>query len=205
MRRTALKDEIKIRMSGELLPLTLENKPLAVKLFTSGGLFFILRASKEFAHMKIRIEIDENSTEDEVIIRCREFTKQVAAVQKAVSGVNNVFGKLLLYKGNTEYYLMLDEILFFETDENGISAHTRNEVYQTRYKLYELEDFLPGVFMRVSKSTILNTDHIYSIDRNLTASSVVAFQGTHKQVYVSRYYYKPLISKLEEKRLHHEK
>lgn len=155
--------------------------------------------------MKIRIEIDENVLEDEVLIRCRSLTKQVAAVQKAVNDTCNASEKILLYKGNTEYYLTLDEILFFETDENGISAHTRNEIYQTRYKLYELEDILPGVFMRVSKSTILNTDHIYSIDRNLTASSVVAFQDTHKQVYVSRYYYKPLISKLEEKRLHHEK
>lgn len=139
--------------------------------------------------MKIKIEIDESAAEDEVIIRCRGLTKQVAAVQRAVRDVTNASEK----------------ILFFETDENGISAHTRDEMYQTRYKLYELEDMLPGVFMRVSKSTILNTDQIYSIDRNLTASSVVAFLNTHKKVYVSRYYYKPLTQKLEEKRLHHEK
>lgn len=155
--------------------------------------------------MKIRIEIDESVTEDEVVIRCRGLTKQVASIQKAVSDVVNGSEKFPFYKGSTEYYLTLDEILFFETDEKGISAHTKDEMYRTRYKLYELEDILPGVFMRVSKSAILNTDHIYAISRNLTASSVVAFQGTHKQVYVSRYYYKPLISKLEEKRLHHEK
>ena len=147
--------------------------------------------------MKIKIEIDESAAEDEVIIRCRGLTKQVAAVQRAVRDVTNASEKILLYKGNTEYYVTLSE--------NGISAHTRDEVYQTRYKLYELEDMLPGVFMRVSKSTILNTDQIYSIDRNLTASSVVAFLNTHKKVYVSRYYYKPLTQKLEEKRLHHEK
>lgn len=155
--------------------------------------------------MKIKIEIDESAAEDEVIIRCRGLTKQVAAVQRAVRDVTNASEKILLYKGNTEYYVTLSKILFFETDENGISAHTRDEVYQTRYKPYELEDMLPGVFMRVSKSTILNTDQIYSIDRNLTASSVVAFLNTHKKVYVSRYYYKPLTQKLEEKRLHHEK
>ena len=125
--------------------------------------------------MKIKIEIDESAAEDEVIIRCRGLTKQVAAVQRAVRDVTKASEKILLYKGNTEYYVTLSKILFFETDENGISAHTRDEVYQTRYKLYELEDMLPGVFMRVSKSTILNTDQIYSIDRNLTASSVVAF------------------------------
>ena len=155
--------------------------------------------------MKIRIEIDEGMAEDEVIIRCRGLTEEVTAVQKAVSDVVNASQRFPFYKGNTEYFLALDEILFFETDDSGISAHTRNEMYQTKYKLYELEDILPGVFMRVSKSTILNTRHIYSISRNLTASSVVAFEGTHKQVYVSRYYYKPLISKLEEKRLKHEK
>lgn len=155
--------------------------------------------------MKIRIEIDEGMAEDEVIIRCRGLTEEVTAVQKAVSDVVNASQRFPFYKGNTEYYLALDEILFFETDDSGISAHTKKEMYQTKYKLYELEDILPGVFMRVSKSTILNTRHIYSISRNLAASSVVAFEGTHKQVYVSRYYYKPLISKLEEKRLKHEK
>lgn len=155
--------------------------------------------------MKIRIEIDEGIVEDEVVIRCRGLTEEIAEVQKAVSDVVNASQRFPFYKGNTEYYLALDEILFFETEENGISAHTKNEMYQTKYKLYELEDILPGVFMRVSKSAILNTKYIYSISRNLTASSVVSFQNTHKQVYVSRYYYKPLISKLEEKRLHHEK
>lgn len=152
--------------------------------------------------MKIKIEIDEALAEDEVIIRCRGLTEEVTAIQKAVSDVSSAAQKFTFYKGNTEYYLTLDEILFFETDNTGISAHTRTETYQTKYKLYELEDILPGFFMRVSKSAILNTNHIYSINRNLTASSVVAFSDTHKQVYVSRYYYKPLISKLEEKRLH---
>ena len=151
--------------------------------------------------MKIKIEIDENLIEDEVVIHCASINEEVTKVQKAISEVVNASQKLVFYKDATEYYLELDEILFFETDDNGISAHTKKDVYQTKYKLYELEDLLPGFFMRVSKSTILNTRHIYSINRNLTASSVVAFAGTHKQVYVSRYYYKPLISKLEEKRL----
>lgn len=155
--------------------------------------------------MKIRIEIDENIAEEEVVIRCPEMTDTVAAVQRAVRDAVSTSGKLPFYKGSTEYYLSLDEILFFETDETGIGAHTKDEIFQTRYKLYELEDILPGYFMRISKSAIINTNHIYSINRNLTASSVVAFCDTHKQVYVSRYYYKPLISKLEEKRLRYEK
>lgn len=155
--------------------------------------------------MKIRIEIEEGIAEEEVVIRCRGLTKEVTAIQRAVSDITNRTERFPFYQGNTEYYLPLEEVLFFETDEKGVCAHTRNELYRTKYKLYELEELLPGSFMRVSKSTILNTKHIYSISRNLTASSVVAFDGTHKQVFVSRYYYKPLISKLEEKRVYHEK
>ncbi|MGN0140678.1 MAG: LytTR family DNA-binding domain-containing protein [Roseburia sp.] len=151
--------------------------------------------------MKIQVEIDNNLTDDEVIIRCRNLTEQVAKIQQAVSDVVHASEKFPLYRDSTEYYIPLDEILFFQTEGNGITAHTRDEAYETQYKLYELEDILPGSFMRVSKSTILNTNHIYSINRNLTAASLVAFQNTHKQVFVSRSYYKPLISKLEEKRL----
>ena len=151
--------------------------------------------------MKLRIEIDENLEEPEVVVRCGCLTDEVTHLQQAISKASGASQKSVFYKGSTEYYLTLNDILFFETDENGISAHTKDNVYQTRYKLYELEELLPGSFMRVSKSAILNTSHIYSIKRNLTAASAVTFQGTHKQVYVSRYYYKPLISKLEEKRL----
>lgn len=155
--------------------------------------------------MKIRIELDENQAEEEVVIRCSSLNEQVVAIQNALRDAVGATQKLPASRGTTEYYLPIDSILFFETDESGVLVHTRKELYQTRYRLYELENLLPGFFMRVSKSAILNTKLVYSIDRNLTASSIVSFQGTHKQVYVSRYYYKPLISKLAEKRLYHER
>ena len=138
--------------------------------------------------MKIRIELDENLIEDEVLIRCRSLDENVRKIQEAVSQVLTGKQQLICYKEDTEYYLSLDEILFFETETKEVWVHTTDKMYQTRYKLYELEELLPGHFMRVSKSTILNTNRIYSITRNLTASSVVEFMGSHKQVYVSRYY-----------------
>ena len=101
--------------------------------------------------MKIKIEIDEGLPEDEVLIRCRGLTEQISDVQKAVSEVINISQKFVFYRGNTEYYLTLDEISFFETDSDGINAHTRDNIYQTKYKLYELEELLPGSFMRISK------------------------------------------------------
>ena len=150
--------------------------------------------------MKVRIDIDENLKEEEVIIRCSKLDARTQKVYDTLMDLSKESKRLMLCKGNVEYYLPLENILFFETDANCISAHTVDDVYETTYRLYELEELLPGYFMRVSKSTILNLNHIYSISRNLTASSEVQFMHTHKQVYVSRYYYKSLKYRLEEKR-----
>ncbi|MDO5522346.1 MAG: LytTR family DNA-binding domain-containing protein [bacterium] len=150
--------------------------------------------------MRIRIEVDDRIKENEVLIRCGQLTDEVYELQKSLTGMMSKKKEMVFYKGETEFYIPLEEILFFETDPTGICAHTINQMYQVKYKLYELEELLPRNFMRVSKSTILNVNHIYSITRNLTASSVVEFQNTHKQVYISRYYYKAVKEKIKEKR-----
>lgn len=63
--------------------------------------------------MKIKIEIDESLQEDEVLIRCRGLTDEVTQIQKSVSDVVNAGQKYVFYKGTTEYYLQLDDVLFF--------------------------------------------------------------------------------------------
>ena len=151
--------------------------------------------------MKVRIEIEENLSEEEIIIRCRSVNNTIQKIQTTIADINNQSKEFIFYKEDTEYYLSLNKILFFETDSGSINAHTKNDIYYVKYKLYVLEELLPGSFMRVSQSTILNINHIYSITRNLTSSSIVEFEETHKKVYISRYYYKPLKSRLEEKRL----
>ena len=55
--------------------------------------------------------------------------------------------------------------------------------------------------MRISKSCIVNLDYIYSITRNLTASSVVEFVGSSKRILVSRSYYKALMERLRVRKL----
>ncbi len=152
--------------------------------------------------MKIRIELNNHITEDEIIISCNNLTPEIQRLQQIIS--EHIFKNqsFVFFKGDTEYYLQLENILFFETSGSSICAHTIDDVYQVKHKLYELEEYLPGHFMRISKSTILNTNKVYSISKNITASSIVEFQHTHKQVFVSRHYYKPLKNKLEEKRFY---
>ena len=149
--------------------------------------------------LKIRIEMSEGVLE-EVVIRCREITPEIIRLQQLLSGDSDRSNQFLLYKGDTEYYLNVNDIIFFETEGNAVMAHTKNDMYETRRKLYELEELSGGRFQRISKSAIVNVDKVYSIKRNVTSSSAIEFQGTHKQIYVSRAYYKVLREKLEEKR-----
>ena len=131
--------------------------------------------------MKIKIRKWMNRRREEVIIRCRGMTEQIAAIQRAVSEAARAVQKIVLYKGNTEYYLPMNDILFFETADHGVAAHTGNDMYEAGYKLYELEEILPGFFMRGVKIDDLKYFSYFSINRNLTASSVVAFENTHKR------------------------
>ena len=149
--------------------------------------------------LKKRIEMFEG-VQEEVVIRCREITPEIIRLQQLLSGNSDRSNQFLVYKGDTEYYLNVNDIIFFETEGNAVMAHTRDDVYETRRKLYELEELLGGRFQRISKSAIVNVDKVYSIKRNVTSSSAIEFQGTHKQIYVSRAYYKVLREKLEEKR-----
>lgn len=147
--------------------------------------------------MKIKIEIDD-SEDEEIIIRCKKIDKNIEHIQKLIKEtLNNKNNELIFYKDNIEYFLDINKILFFETDGNLVTAHTDNDAFQTKYKLYELEDMLPSNFMRISKSSILNVNYVYSINRNITSSSIVEFHNTHKQVYVSRMYYKLLKEKMK--------
>lgn len=150
--------------------------------------------------MKIRIELDESLTEDEVVIRSSSLGEQVRKIEQAVSEIVNAGQKFVFYKDDTEYYLPLDAICFFETEGNVVYAHTKNDMFLVKLRLYELEERLPGVSMRVSKSTILNIKVVYALTRTISSTCLVQLQGTHKQVYVSRYYYKPLKERLEGKR-----
>lgn len=147
--------------------------------------------------MKIQIEVDPQLATSKVIIRCPEMNQEVLNMQKQIMDTIFQNETIIFYQQEKEFYFPVHSVLFFETAGNGIEAHTSKNVFLVKYKLYELEELVPAYFLRVSKSTILNTREIYSITKNLTASSVVEFQNSHKKVYVSRNYYKALKGALE--------
>ena len=150
--------------------------------------------------MKIHIEESEDLKEDEITIRCKKVDQKILNIKEYILEQSSLKETMIFYKEQKEYQFALETILFFETLGDKIYAHTKNEAYTINYKLYELENILPRNFIRVSKGTIINIMPIFSIQRNLTSSSLVEFIDTYKKVYVSRHYYKEFRKRLTERR-----
>ena len=83
--------------------------------------------------MKVRIEIDDSVLEDEVVIRCRSFDSNAARIQQAVTEITSQ-SDISFFKDNTEYYMPIERILFFETAQSGIDAHTADDVFTIKKK-----------------------------------------------------------------------
>lgn len=150
--------------------------------------------------MKIRIEVEDGRQESEVVIKCARVDDSIQKIHQYILDQAAGVVAIAFFKQDREYYFPVSEILFFETEGDLVYAHTAQDSYRIKHRLYELEDLLPGQFMRAAKSLILNTDKIHSITRNMASASLVEFPGTHKKVYVSRRYFTQVKERLEERR-----
>ena len=149
--------------------------------------------------MKIRIETDANVIENEVIIRCHTVNEEVKCIEKAlISAAKKAC--IPFFKEGTEYFIPLDDVLFFESDDGYVFAHTVNDMYKVKYSLVGLTDMLPAFFARASKSSIVNVEKICSVEKSLTSFSTIGFFGTHKRMYASRSHIKSVMQAINERR-----
>lgn len=148
--------------------------------------------------MKIRVETADT---DEIVIRCREPNEKIYALRSAIEDVMRGENELLLTVGATEYFIPKNEILFFESGEGKVYAHTSGAIYTAPYKLFELESLMPSAFVRISKSVIANLGRVASVRREVVGNGEITFRDSNKKTYFSRAYYKLLQYKLEEMRL----
>lgn len=148
--------------------------------------------------MKIRTEISDT---EEIVIRCRERNDKIrsleASIEVALRGENDI----ALSSDGIEFFVPKISILFFESSDGRVYAHTRDRIYTAPYRLFELEGLMPSSFVRVSKSVIANIAEISYLRRELVGNGEIGFRGCDKRVYFSRAYFKLLQYKIDEMRL----
>lgn len=111
------------------------------------------------------------------------------------------FRKVLICgeKDGEHFQIDSDIICFIETsgDEEILKIHGIKDEYQVRARLYEMERLLPAVFVRVSRSAIVNLDHVVSY-KPLLNGLMEARCSNEKSVYISRRYLRELRERLRE-------
>ncbi|MBR5800480.1 MAG: LytTR family transcriptional regulator DNA-binding domain-containing protein [Lachnospiraceae bacterium] len=143
--------------------------------------------------MKITITEPGIGEEDEIIIRCKQMDEHLLKLVYAIKAGQE---KLTVMKGADIVQVLPKEVYYFEAVDNKVFLYLEKDVYETKLKLYELEERFRGTdFMRVSKSVIFNLSKV----KSLTPAFNGRFEATMKngeKLIVSRQYVPVLKEKL---------
>jgi len=100
-------------------------------------------------------------------------------------------GKLILYKEEEQYFVDINEIVFLETSNNKVLAYTKQNVYETKLRLYELKELLlPHPFAQINKSIIVNINEVNSIQAEFSGNYRLKLKSRNEVLTISRKYFK---------------
>ena len=113
--------------------------------------------------MKITIESPLPGEEDEIIIKMAELDDEVLrTIRRLKDGVSK--DTMAVYADESIRMIPTRDILYFDATDNRVFAYTRDKCYETRKKLFEIEElFSNSSFLRISKNAIVNIkaiDHL---------------------------------------------
>lgn len=143
--------------------------------------------------MKITIQDRSPEEEDEIIIRCRSVDEHLLKLIYALKAGRD---RLTVSREDKIFQVQPSDIFYFEAVDNKVFAYMEKEVYDVRYKLYELEERLKNTdFFRASKSTVINLAKVENICPAFNGRFEVCMENGEKLM-VSRQYVPHLKEKL---------
>lgn len=143
--------------------------------------------------MKITIETIEKEQEEELILKCHELTEEMVSLVNSFKHQDN---RLIGYIQNDIHRILFRDIYYFEAVDNKVFIYAQDKVYESKQKLYELEQLCESRrFFRCSKSTILNIEKIMIV-RPSISGRFEAVLDNKERVTISRQYVPLLKSKI---------
>lgn len=143
--------------------------------------------------MNVTITENPQLADIEVTVACPRIDERV---QRIVAGLSAYDRKLTGEHNGATYRLVIDDVCYAETVDGRTFLYTKDAVYQTPLRLYELEDKLTGTeFVRASKQLLVNFDHVTAIRPALNARLQLLLDND-ESVIVSRQYAPAIKSKL---------
>lgn len=136
--------------------------------------------------MKITILEKQPGEEDEIVVKCDYLDENITRLLNQFKTGGKT--KLNFYKDSKIVLLEQDEILYFESVDDKVFAYTKDDVFETKSKLYQLEEELPAnTFFRANKAVIVNIDKIGSLSPAFGGRFEAVLENGYK-VIISRNY-----------------
>ena len=111
--------------------------------------------------MKIIIEELHEGEEEEIIIRSNNIDESILQM---IYGVKMEHKKIVGNKDGKMTLIDPKDIYYFESVDNKTFIYCMKEVYESKLKLYEIEEKYENTdYIRISKSSIVNLNKIKSI------------------------------------------
>jgi len=142
--------------------------------------------------LKIIIEELIEGDEEQVIIKCHQITTEIQNLISYFKTPDILIG----YYGKEIHRINKIKISYIETVDNKSFIYCDGKIYESKNKLYELEELLIGNnFLRVSKSVIVNLSKIKKIIPALSGRFQAVLMND-LNVIISRQYVNDLKKKL---------
>lgn len=132
--------------------------------------------------MKFKLIIDQNQ-EEEIVATVKEKTELIVYIQTLIEENDN---ELIGYHDNEIIKLEIEKIeCVYVQDNKTYVSYYDGRIYLIKKRLYEVEELLPPIFIRINKSAIANTKMIKRFITTITGSVNVEFKSGYTD-YVSR-------------------
>lgn len=144
--------------------------------------------------MKISIDVNENLTDTKIVISCRKLTPEIEKLLATIRVLNQ---QMMAVKDGETYILDVSRIVYIESVDRKTFVYTEKDCYESKLKLYEMEERLcEGGFFRVSKSCLVNIHFIRSLRNDINRKIRLTLESG-EQIMVSRQYADEIKARLE--------
>ena len=104
---------------------------------------------------------------------------------KVLASIQNMNTKIPCYKREKKYLLNIDSIYYIDLIDKNTFIFTKDDCFESPLWLYQIEELLNEDFIRASKSTLFNMQHIKSLKADI-GSRVIVYLDNGDQILVSR-------------------
>lgn len=142
--------------------------------------------------MRVEIKSVNSYEEEQAVISAVKITEDL---QSAIDILDSNCHVIPVISDDETVMLRTEKIYYVESVDKRTYIYTKDNCYETKYRLYELEQLLNQYFLRSAKAMIVNIRKIKSVKSEINGRMTAQLLND-EQVIIARNYVKDLKERL---------